>query len=234
MRQFKGDLDAEPLAALAFKIQNDESGGQLTYVRVYTGCLRVGDSVLDATRGHLEQVGRLVRMFANHREDIRQIEAGMIGALHHGPNATIKLATGDTLCDPRHPILLDPIVVPNAVMSVLVEPETDEDVAKLDRALARLSIEDPSFRVRTDTETRRSRTGRRSPGARKARTGSCDSSAHAASTGTSSSWSNPPTAVVAMSTRIAQRRRRSRTSTRAPSRMASPRPSSAAFSQATP
>ena len=146
------DIDTAPLAALAFKVQSDEHGGQLTYVRVYTGCLRVGDSVLDATRGQLEQIGRLVRMFANHREDIRQIEAGMIGALYHGSQAS-RLATGSTLCDPRHPILLDPIVVPNPVMSVIVEPETEEDIAKLDRALARLSLEDPSFRVRTDTES---------------------------------------------------------------------------------
>ncbi len=144
------EIDEAPLAALAFKVQSDEHGGQLTYVRVYTGCLRVGDSVLDATRGHLEQIGRLVRMFANHREEIRQIEAGMIGALYHGAS---RLATGDTLCDPRHPILLDPIVVPSPVMSVIVEPETDEDVAKLDKALARLSLEDPSFRVRTDSDS---------------------------------------------------------------------------------
>ncbi len=146
------EIDEAPLAALVFKVQSDEHGGQLTYIRVYTGCLRVGDSVLDATRGHLEQIGRLVRMFANHREDIRQIEAGMIGALYHGSQQS-RLATGDTLCDPRHPILLDPIIVPNPVMSVIVEPETDEDVAKLDKALARLSLEDPSFRVRTDTES---------------------------------------------------------------------------------
>ncbi len=149
------EIDQQPLAALAFKVQTDEAGGQLTYVRVYTGCLRVGDSVLDATRGHLEQIGRLVRMFANHREDIRQIEAGMIGALLH-PRASelgTKLATGDTLCDPRQPILLDPIVVPGAVMGVHVEPETEEDLAKLGPALARLSIEDPSFRVRVDNDS---------------------------------------------------------------------------------
>jgi elongation factor G len=152
-RQITSSIGTEPLAALAFKIQNDDSGSQLTYVRVYTGCLRVGDSVLDATRGHLEQIPRLVRMFANHREEIRQIDAGMIGALHHPASAVVKLATGDTLCDPRHPILLDPIVVPNAVMNVIVEPETEEDIAKLDHALARLSLEDPSFRVRIDKES---------------------------------------------------------------------------------
>ena len=149
--------DDKPLAALAFKVQNDESGGRLTFVRVYSGCLRVGDSVLDATRGHLEQIGRLVRMFANHREDIRQIETGMIGALFEPPRTVVelgtKLATGDTLCDPRSPILLDPILVPAAVIGVAVEPETAEDHAKLSRALERLAIEDPSFRVRTDGES---------------------------------------------------------------------------------
>jgi elongation factor G len=160
-RTIGANADSEPLAALAFKVQNDEAGGRLTFVRVYTGCLRVGDSVLDATRGHLEQIGRLVRMFANHREDIRQIEAGMIGALFHprhrpeNPEVdpTTKLATGDTLCDPRAPILLDAIPVPNAVIGIALEPETDEDQAKLARALERLAIEDPSFRVRTDAES---------------------------------------------------------------------------------
>ena len=145
--------DDEPLAALAFKVQSDDSGGQLTFVRVYAGCLRVGDAVLNATRGQLEQIGRLVRMFANHREDIRAIEAGMIGAvLTHGHGGG-KLATGDTLCDPRSPILLDPIAVPTAVIGVVVEPETAEDAAKLMHALERLAIEDPSFRVKTDPET---------------------------------------------------------------------------------
>jgi elongation factor G len=140
--------DKEPLAALAFKVQTDDAGGQLTFVRVYTGILRVGETVLNATKGANEQIGRLVRMFANHREDIRQIEAGMIGAVIGG-----KLATGDTLCDPRAPILLDPITVPNPVMGVTVEPETDEDHAKLLVSLERLAIEDPSFRVHADPES---------------------------------------------------------------------------------
>jgi len=138
----------QPLAAFAFKVQFDEAGGQLTFVRVYAGCLRTGDTVLDATKGHLEQIGRLVRMYANHREDIRQIEAGMIGAIIGG-----RLATGDTLCDPRAPILLDPMAVPNAVIGVVVEPETADDHARLIAGLERLAIEDPSFRVRTDAET---------------------------------------------------------------------------------
>ena len=140
--------DDGELAALAFKVQFDEHGGQLTFVRVYSGTLRVGDSVLDSTKGHLENIGRLVRMYANHREDIRQIEAGMIGAVLGG-----KIATGDTLCDPRAPILLDAITVPSPVMGVTVEPETEEDHARLIAALDRLAVEDPSFKVKTDVET---------------------------------------------------------------------------------
>jgi len=142
----------QPLAALAFKVQTDDTGGQLTFVRVYAGCLKVGDAVLDATKGHLEQIGRLVRMFANHREDIRQVEAGMIGAVVSTPGAG-RLGTGDTLCDPRFPLLLDAMSVPNPVIGVVVEPETEEDHGKLGVALERLAIEDPSFRVRTDAET---------------------------------------------------------------------------------
>ncbi len=140
--------DSAPLAALAFKVQFDDAGSQLTFVRVYTGILRAGDAVLNATKGHNEQVGRLVRMFANHREDIRQIEAGMIGAIIGG-----RLATGDTLCDPRDPILLDPIAVPNPVMGIALEPDSDDDHARLLVALERLAIEDPSFRVKTDPDS---------------------------------------------------------------------------------
>jgi elongation factor G len=147
-RAITEQADDEPLSALAFKVQHDGSGGHLTFVRVYTGVLRVGDAVLDATKGHNEQIGRLVRMFANHREDIRQLEAGMIGAVVGG-----RLATGDTLCDPRYPILLDPIAVPNPVMGVVVEPETADDHARLGHALERLAFEDPSFHVRTDPES---------------------------------------------------------------------------------
>jgi elongation factor G len=144
--------DDEPLSALAFKVAYDESGSQLTYVRVYAGCLRTGDAVLDATRSHLEQIGRLVRMYANHREDIRQIEAGMIGAVVKAPGGT-RLATGDTLCDPLHPIVLDPVAVPEPVIGVSVEPSTEQDHTRLLAALDRLAIEDPSFRVTTDPES---------------------------------------------------------------------------------
>ncbi|TMQ05026.1 MAG: elongation factor G [Deltaproteobacteria bacterium] len=154
-----GELaDSEPLAALAFKVQVDEDGSTLTFVRVYTGCLRVGDAVLNATKGHLEQIGRLVRMFANHREDIKQIEAGMIGAVHDraatpGPSPRTRLSTGDTLADPRAPILLDPMRFPSPVIGVVIEPETDDDIARVAQALERIAIEDPSFRVTTDPES---------------------------------------------------------------------------------
>jgi elongation factor G len=179
-----GELaDSEPLAALAFKVQIDEAGGTLTFVRVYAGCLRVGDAVLNATTGHLEHIGRLVRMFANHREDIKQIEAGMIGAVHDPvpvtaqpslrprddgdgraaedlagslarvPLAATRLSTGDTLADPRAPILLDAMRVPSPVIGVVIEPETDDDVARVAQALERIAIEDPSFRVTTDPDS---------------------------------------------------------------------------------
>jgi elongation factor G len=175
-----GELaDTEPLAALAFKVQIDEAGGTLTFVRVYAGCLRVGDAVLNATKGHLEHIGRLVRMFANHREDIKQIEAGMIGAVHDPvpvaaqpshrgrdaadelagvplarvPLAATRLSTGDTLADPRAPILLDAMRVPSPVIGVVIEPETDDDVARVAQALERIAIEDPSFRVATDPDS---------------------------------------------------------------------------------
>jgi len=147
-RKITIEADREPLAALAFKVQFDDAGGQLTFVRVYTGILREGDAVLNATKGHNEPIGRLVRMFSNHREEIRQIEAGMIGAVVGG-----HLATGDTLCDPRAPVLLDPIVVPNPVIGVVVEPETEADHARLLHALERLAVEDPSFRIKTDPES---------------------------------------------------------------------------------
>jgi elongation factor G len=180
-RSESGLADTEPLAALAFKVQIDEAGGTLTFVRVYTGCLRVGDAVLNATKGHLEQVGRLVRMFANHREDIKQIEAGMIGAVHdpvpvtedersrgthdalarrnlrgatsHPLLRSARLSTGDTLADPRAPILLDAMRVPSPVIGVVIEPETDADVAKIAQALERIAIEDPSFHVTADPDS---------------------------------------------------------------------------------
>jgi elongation factor G len=161
VRRLGERADDEPLAALAFKVQIDEAGGTLTFVRVYAGCLRVGDTVLNATKGQLEHIGRLVRMFANHREDIKQIEAGMIGAVHDATPVTAssralggaRLSTGDTLSDPRAPILLDAMRVPSPVIGVVIEPETDADVAKIGQALERIAIEDPSFHVAADPDS---------------------------------------------------------------------------------
>jgi elongation factor G len=138
----------EPLAALAFKVMTSEAG-PLTYVRVYSGCLRTGESVLNSSKNKIEHVGRLVRMHANHREDVREIAAGMIGAILGGRTAT----TGDTLCDAGAPLVLDEIFVPEPVIGVVVEPATAADHARLLAALAELAAEDPTFRVRTDAET---------------------------------------------------------------------------------
>jgi elongation factor G len=138
-----------PLAALVFKVMTDEAHKQLSYVRVYAGRLAVGDSVLNATKGRLEQINRLVRMHANHREDVTEIVAGGIGAIVGGRT----VATGDTLCDPTAPILLDAMHVPEPVLGVTIEPATDADYGRLRDALERLALEDPSFRVGVDPET---------------------------------------------------------------------------------
>jgi elongation factor G len=139
---------AAPLAALAFKVMTDDVG-QLTYVRVYSGSLRTGDSVLNATKDKIESIGRLVRMHANHHEDIKEIGAGMIGAIVGGRTAT----TGDTLCDARAPIVLDKLYVPEPVISVAIEPASAADVTRLQDALDKLAAEDPTFRVSVDPET---------------------------------------------------------------------------------
>jgi len=141
---------AAPLAALAFKVMTDDSlRHQLTYVRVYSGRLAVGATVLNATKGKLEHVERLVRMHANHREEVGAIEAGGIGAIVGGRTAT----TGDTLCDPAAPVVLDAMHVPEPVIGVTIEPATADDLARLHQALDRLAIEDPSFRVGIDPES---------------------------------------------------------------------------------
>ena len=141
--------DDAPLAALAFKV-SFEGDAQTTFVRVYSGALRRGDQVLNATRDELLTIGELSRVFANHSDEIPAIEAGMIGAIRGA-----KIATGDTLCSPAHPIVLDRITVPAPVMTVAVEPDTAEDEARLVRGLERLALEDPSFQVRVDPETAR-------------------------------------------------------------------------------
>jgi elongation factor G len=141
--------DTAPLAALAFKVSYD-GDEQTTFVRVYSGVLTRGQQVLNATRGTAFTIGELSRVFANHDDEIPQIEAGMIGAVR-GP----KIATGDTLCSPQSPILLERIAVPAPVMTVAVEPDTAEDELRLVRGLERLALEDPSFQVRIDPETAR-------------------------------------------------------------------------------
>ena len=141
--------DAEPFAALAFKIMSDPYVGKLTYFRVYSGKLAAGSQVLNATKGRKERVGRILQMHANHREDKQAVFAGDIVAAVGLRNAS----TGDTLCDPAHPILLERMEFPAPVISVAIEPKTKADQDKLGKALGALAEEDPTFQVRTDEET---------------------------------------------------------------------------------
>ncbi|MBI3825486.1 MAG: elongation factor G [Candidatus Rokubacteria bacterium] len=141
--------DHEPFAALAFKIMNDQHVGQLVFLRVYSGTLASGSGVLNSTKGKKERVGRLLRMHANKREDIEEIDAGDIAAA-----IGLKLTTtGDTLCDPDRPIVLEAMTFPEPVIAVAIEPKTKLDEEKLGLALARLALEDPTFRVTTEVET---------------------------------------------------------------------------------
>lgn len=139
----------EPLAALAFKIVTDPYVGRLAYIRVYSGKLSTGTTVLNATKNQRERIGRLLRMHANSREEIQEIYAGDIAAVV-GPKNTF---TGDTLCDPQKPVVLEAIKFPEPVISVAIEPKTKADQEKMSEALRRLAEEDPTFRVRSDEET---------------------------------------------------------------------------------
>ena len=140
--------DNEPLAALAFKIINAPFG-KLCFVRVYSGSLNTGDTILNPRTGKTDRIGRLVKMHANKREDVSEILAGDICAC-----VGLKdLKTGDTLCDPHHPIALGAIVFPETVISVAIEPKTKADQEKMGVALARLADEDPTFKVHTDEES---------------------------------------------------------------------------------
>ncbi|MGH9067374.1 MAG: elongation factor G, partial [Acidimicrobiales bacterium] len=141
--------DQAPFAALAFKIMSDPYVGKLTYFRVYSGTLEKGSSVLNSTKDRKERVGRILQMHANHREDKEAIFAGDIVAAVGLKNTT----TGDTLCDPGHPIVLEALEFPEPVIHVAVEPRTKADQDKLGKALYALSEEDPTFRVHTDDET---------------------------------------------------------------------------------
>ncbi len=141
--------DDEPFAALAFKIMSDSFVGQLTYFRVYSGTLEAGSTVYNLTKGKRERIGRLLRMHANKREEIKDVQAGNIAAAV-GLRVT---TTGDTLCDEKHPILLERMHFATPVISQAIEPRTKADQDKMGQALARLSVEDPTFRVHTDDET---------------------------------------------------------------------------------
>ena len=141
--------DTEPFTALAFKIMSDPHVGKLTYFRVYSGQAAKGDQIYNVNSAKKERIGRLLRMHANHREDLDTIHTGDIVA-------TIGLkmtTTGDTLCDTAHPIQLESMTFPAPVISVAIEPKTKSDQDKLGDALHRLSEEDPTFLVRTDEET---------------------------------------------------------------------------------
>jgi len=139
----------EPFAALAFKIMSDPYVGKLTYIRVYSGKLSAGSAVLNSTKDRKERIGRILQMHANHREDREGVGAGQIVAVVGLKNTT----TGDTLCDPNAPIVLESMTFPAPVIHVAIEPKTKADQQKLGTAIQRLAEEDPTFQVRTDEET---------------------------------------------------------------------------------
>jgi elongation factor G len=139
----------EPFSALAFKIATDPFVGRITFVRVYSGVLKAGSTVYNARTGNKERIGRLVRLHANSRQEIQEIEAGDIGAVI-GLKDT---RTGDTLCDETKPVTLESITFAEPVISIAIEPKTKADQEKMGMALQKLSEEDPTFRVRTDDET---------------------------------------------------------------------------------
>lgn len=141
--------DEEPLAVLAFKIAADPHLGRLTYIRVYSGVLKSGAQLLNATKGRKERIGKIYQMHANKREEISEIGAGMICAVMGLKDTT----TGETLCDPAHPIILESMEFPNPVIEQAIEPKTKSDQEKLSHAIQRLAEEDPTFQVHTDEET---------------------------------------------------------------------------------
>ena len=141
--------DDEPFAALAFKIMTDPYVGRLSFFRVYSGTLSTGSSVLNATKGKRERMGRILQMHANHREDIDTVYSGDIAAVVGLKNTT----TGDTLCDEKHPIILESMEFPEPVIRVAIEPKTKAGQEKMSVALAKLAEEDPTFRTYTDEET---------------------------------------------------------------------------------
>jgi elongation factor G len=141
--------DEAPFSALAFKIMNDQHVGQLVFLRVYSGTLNAGSGVYNSTKDKKERVGRLLRMHANKKEEVEGIAAGDIAAAI-GLKVT---TTGDTLCDPDKPIVLESMTFPEPVIAVAIEPKTRADEEKLGVALSRLALEDPTFRVTSEEET---------------------------------------------------------------------------------
>src|SRR4029077_870221 len=141
--------DAEPFAALAFKIMTDPFVGQLTFFRVYSGVVKTGDTIFNPIKGKKERIGRILQMHANQREEIKDVYAGDIAAAVGLREAT----TGETLCDPNKVIILERMIFPEPVISQAVEPKTKVDQEKMGVALGRLAQEDPSFRVHTDEES---------------------------------------------------------------------------------
>ena len=141
--------DSEPLAAIAFKMLNDSHIGQLTFVRVYSGTMQQGMNLYNATKDKSERASRLVKMHADKREEIDAVYAGEIAAVVGMKFAT----TGDTLCDEKHPIMLEVMKFPEPVISMAIEPKTKQDQEKMGYALNRLALEDPTFKVKTEEET---------------------------------------------------------------------------------
>ena len=141
--------DDDPFAALAFKIMTDPYVGRLSFMRVYSGTLSTGSSVLNSTKGHRERIGRILLMHANHREDLDQVYTGDIAAAVGLKNTT----TGDTLCEEKHPIILESMEFPEPVIRVAIEPKTRAGQEKMGIALAKLAEEDPTFKTYTDEET---------------------------------------------------------------------------------
>ncbi len=141
--------DAAPFSALAFKLQTDPFVGQLTYFRVYSGTLAAGSYIYNVTKEQKERVGRILRMHANHREEVKEVYTGEIAAIVGLKGTT----TGDTLSDPDHPILLERIIFPEPVVDLKIEPKTKADQERMGIALRRLSEEDPTFRISSNQET---------------------------------------------------------------------------------
>jgi elongation factor G len=141
--------DSEPFSGLAFKIMNDPFVGSLTFVRLYSGMIKKGDALMNATKGKKERVGRMMMMHSNNREEIDEAFAGDIVALAGMKETT----TGDTLCDPIKPVVLETMTFPSPVIEIAVEPKSKNDQEKMSTGLARLAAEDPSFQVSTDIES---------------------------------------------------------------------------------